>query len=187
MVQGYFGVICPQGYRVRAWPVNEARFSRLKAQRTVNGQRSKVSNGSPSSKALSTPIPRTGEGLLLGVCPLVSLHMLDPPKPISQPRGFIVHEPVWSHDDAYLNHLLQYLQGKVLGFGCFMSPFPSGLPAGGPCGDCTESIMPGRLQSATTWGYLSAEWQVVQCGGKLSNVGPKSPEELLASLRWIER
>lgn len=37
---------------------------------------------------------------------------------------------------AHLNHLLQNLHGKVLGFGCLTSPFLSRLPGGlGPCGD----------------------------------------------------
>lgn len=56
--------------------------------------------------------------------------------------------------DTHLNHLLQYLQGRVLGLGGLPSPFPSGLDAGGPCGDWTESMIAGRLQCATSWGAI---------------------------------
>lgn len=45
-----------------------------------------------------------------------------------------------SNMSAYLNHLLQYLHGNVLGFCCFMSPFSSARGGLGPSTDWMESI-----------------------------------------------
>lgn len=43
---------------------------------------------------------------------------------------------------SYLNHLLQYLHGRVFGFGSLTFPLPSRLFEGlDPCGDWTESIL----------------------------------------------
>lgn len=48
-------------------------------------------------------------------------------------------EATW---EAYLNHLLQYLQGRVLGFGSLALPLPSTFKGGlDACGDCTDIII----------------------------------------------
>lgn len=42
---------------------------------------------------------------------------------------------------TYLNHLLQYLQGRVFGLGCLPSTIASLSGGVCPCGDCTESMV----------------------------------------------
>lgn len=42
---------------------------------------------------------------------------------------------------AYLNHLLQYLQGRVLGFCCLISPFSSARGGLGPSTDCMDNML----------------------------------------------
>lgn len=112
------------------------------AHQKHNRKRDKKEGGLPSSEAFPTSIPSTGKRLFFGVCSLMSLHMLNSSNSkiqLGKPRSAESYMIIMNR--SHLNHLLQYLQGKVLGFCCLTSPFASVFPDGGPCGDCMESIL----------------------------------------------
>lgn len=77
---------------------------------------SRRSQHSPPTKGLAAAGPTAGEGLFLGMCTLMPLYVLHPPgSSIGLAKRKDAREGVHGNG-ACLKRLLQYLQGRVLGF-----------------------------------------------------------------------